>query len=164
MFTGLADPALWVAVAFFGFVGVLLWKKVHITIASALDDRADQIKSELDEAKKLREDAQIVLADYQRKQREAETEAEEIIKQAQKEAEILAAETELKLSEQLERRTRQAEEKIERAEHQAIADVQRAAAQLSITAAEHILRNTTSEDMGDRLVKETLEAIPKNFS
>jgi len=164
MFTGLADPALWVAVAFFGFVGILLWKKVPAAIASALDARAEQIKSELDEAKKLREDAQIVLADYQRKQREAEKEAEEIIKQAQKEAEILASETEQKLTEQLERRTRQAEEKIERAEHQAVSDVQRAAAQLSITAAENILRNTTSKDMSDRLVKETLEAIPENFS
>ncbi|MCF6198578.1 MAG: F0F1 ATP synthase subunit B [Hyphomicrobiaceae bacterium] len=164
MFTGLADPAVWVAVAFFGFVGILLWKKIPAAIASALDDRADQIRSELDEAKKLREDAQIVLADYQRKQREAETEAEEIIKQAQKEAEILASETEQKLAEQLERRTRQAEEKIARAEQQAISDVQRTAAQLSITAAENILRNNGSGDNSDRLIKETLKAIPENFS
>lgn len=164
MFTGLADPALWVAVAFFGFVAILLWKKVPAVLASTLDDRADQIRSELDEAKKLREDAQIVLADYQRKQREAETEAEEIIRQAQKEAEILASETEQKLAEQLERRTRQAEEKIKRAEQQAVSDVQRTAAQLSITAAENILRNNGSGDNSDRLIEETLKAIPENFS
>jgi len=164
MFTGLADPALWVAVAFFGFVAILLWKKVPAVLASTLDDRADQIRSELDEAKKLREDAQIVLADYQRKQREAETEAEEIIRQAQKEAEILASETEQKLAEQLERRTRQAEEKIKRAEQQAVSDVQRTAAQLSITAAKNILRNNGSGDNSDRLIEETLKAIPENFS
>ncbi len=164
MFTGLADPALWVAVAFFGFVGVLIWKKVPALITNSLDGRADQIRSELDEAKKLRVDAQLVLADYQRKQREAETEAEEIIKQAQKEAEILAVETEQKLAEQLERRTKQAEEKIARAEQQAISDVQRTAAQISITAAEHILRNNVSGKKSDGLIEETLKAIPENFS
>ena len=165
MFTGsLADPALWVAVAFWGFVAVLLYKKVPAAITTALDHRADQIKKDLEEARKLREDAQNVLADYQRKQREAEKEAEEIILQAQKEAELLGVETEQKLAEQLERRTRQAEEKIARAEHQAISEVQATAAKLSIKAAEHILRNNMSANEADPLISDAIKAIPANFS
>ncbi len=164
MFTGLADPALWVAVAFFGFVALLIHYKVPAKMAAALDDRADQIKSELDEAKKLREDAQTLLAEYQRKQRDAEAEAEEIIIQAQKEADALAVETEEKLAEQLERRTRQAEEKIARAEQQAINEVQSTAAEMSIKAAEHIMRKSVTGKKADGLIEEAIEAISGNFA
>lgn len=164
MFTGLADPSLWVAVAFFGFVALLVRYKVPAKMAAALDDRADQIKVELDAAKQLREDAQVVLAEYQRKQRDAVTEAEEIITQAKKEAEALAVETEEKLSEQLERRTKQAEEKIARAEMQAINEVQTTAAELSIKAAEQIMRNSVTGSKADNLIDEAIEAISGNFA
>ena len=164
MFTGLADPSLWVAVSFFGFVALLVYYKVPAKIAGALDDRADQIKAELDEAKKLREDAQSVLAEYQRKQRDAQKEAEEIITQAKKEAEALAVETEQKLSEQLERRTQQAEDKIARAEIQAINEVQKMAAEMSVQAADHILRDSVSGDKANDLIKDAIGAISGNFA
>ncbi|MCP4935692.1 MAG: F0F1 ATP synthase subunit B [bacterium] len=164
MFTGLADPSLWVAIAFFGFVALLVYYKVPAKITEALDDRADQIKAELDEAIKLREDAQNVLADYQRKQRDAQKEAEEIITQAKKEAESLAIETEQKLTEQLERRTQQAEEKIARAELQAINEVQTMAAEMSVQAAEHIMRKSVTGDKADSLIDEAIGAISGNFT
>ncbi len=164
MFTGLADPSLWVAVSFFGFVALLIYYKVPAKMAAALDDRADQIRAELEEAKQLREDAQGVLADYQRKQRDAALEAEEIITQAKKEAEALAVETEEKLTEQLERRTRQAEEKIARAELQAINEVQTMAAEMSVRAAETILQNRVTGKKADSLVDEAIKSIPGSFT
>ncbi len=164
MFTGLSDPSLWVAVAFFGFVALLIRYKVPSKMIAALDDRADQIRRELEEARQLREDAQSLLADYQRKQRDATIEAEEIITLAKKEAEALAEETEAKLAEQLERRTRQAEDKIARAELQAINEVQAVAAELSIKAAEQILREKVTGSKADSLVEKAIAAIPDHFS
>ena len=164
MFAGLKDPALWVALAFWGFVAILMIKRVPGALAGALDDRADQIRQELEEARKLRQEAQILKADYERKKHEAEAEAEEIILLAQKEAEILATETEEKLAEQLERRTRQAEDKIARAEQQAISEVQRTATALSIKAAKHLLRNGAVQSDNNSLVEEAIRTIPQNFA
>ena len=89
----LMTPEFWVAVAFFGFVGLLIYYRVPAMIGKALDDRAEAIRQELDEARRLREEAQELLADYQRKTREAEEEAKAIVEQARREAEALSAET-----------------------------------------------------------------------
>jgi F-type H+-transporting ATPase subunit b len=164
MFTGLADPALWVAVAFFGFVALVLYYQIPAKISAALDDRADQIKAELDEARRLREEAQEVLAEYQRKQRDAEQEAEEIITLAKREADNLAAETEQKLTEQLERRTRQAEEKIERAEAQAMNEVRAIAAEMSVEAARSVISQKVDSGPGDKLIDEAIDGISSGFS
>ncbi|HEX6610167.1 MAG TPA: F0F1 ATP synthase subunit B, partial [Hyphomicrobiaceae bacterium] len=76
----------WVAVAFFIFVGIMIYMKVPGMVTKALDDRADAIRKDLDAARKLREEAQDLLADYQAKQRQAETEAQQIIQDARREA------------------------------------------------------------------------------
>ena len=121
------NPEFWVMIAFFCFIGLLMYMKVPGQITKALDDRADAIRKELDEARRLREEAQQLLADYQKKAREAEAEAKAIIDQARVEAEGLARETRKTLAENLERRTKQAEEKIARAEAQAVGEVRAAA-------------------------------------
>ena len=99
----LSTPDFWVGVSFLLFIGVLIWKKVPSMITKALDDRAERISNELEEAKKLREEAQAMLADYQRKKAEAEKEADNIVAQAKSEAESYAAEAREKLAESLER-------------------------------------------------------------
>ena len=96
-----SKPEFWVGVAFFGFVGLLIYYKVPGLIGKALDDRADRIRQELDEARKLREEAQALLADYQKKRQAAEEEAKAIVDQAKREAESLAAETRKNLAESL---------------------------------------------------------------
>src|SRR5512145_52030 len=123
----LAMAEFWVAVAFVAFLLILAYYKVPALIAKALDDRADAIRKELDEARRLREEAQSLLADYQRKHRNAGQEAEAIVEQARREAEAFSAETRKALAETVERRRRQAEEKIARAEAQAVEDVRAAA-------------------------------------
>ncbi len=81
-----ADPVFWVMIAFFVFIGALVYYRVPGMIGKALDARADAIRKELDEARRLRDEAQALLADYQRKSREAENEAKEILEQAKREA------------------------------------------------------------------------------
>ena len=131
----LSDPSFWVAVAFFGFIALLFYYKVPALVIKALDDWAAEIKRTMDEARALREEAQKVLADYQRKQRNAQSEAEDIIAMAEREAQTYVEETKRALKEQLERRTKLAEEKIARAELQAMAEVRALAASVAIEAA-----------------------------
>jgi MoxR-like ATPase len=83
----------WVGIAFGAFVLILLYYRVPALIARTLDDRAAAIRKELDEARRLREEAQNLLADYQRRHRNAGQEAETIVEQARHEAEAFAAET-----------------------------------------------------------------------
>ncbi len=149
-------PDFWVAVAFVGFLALLVYYKVPGMITKALDDRADAIRLELDEARRLREEAQQLLADYQRKSREAEQEAASIVAQAKREAEALASETRKGLAETLERRTKLAEEKIARAEAQALGEVRSAAVDSAISAAERILKGKVTADVDARLVDQSI--------
>src|SRR5688572_25349816 len=113
---GMAE--FWVGIAFLAFLLILLYFKIPALMAKALDERAAAIRKELDEARRLREEAQTLLADYQRKHRNAGQEAEAIVEQARREAEAFATETRESLTESVERRRKQAEEKIARAEAQ----------------------------------------------
>src|SRR5262245_16413691 len=149
----------WVAVAFLAFLASLAYYKVPRLLAKALDDRAAAIRSELDEARRLREEAQALLADYQKKHRNAGLEAEAIVEQARREAEAFAAETRKSLTETLERRRKQAEEKIARAETQAAEDVRAAAVDMAIAAAEKILRDKAAGAGGTALIDEGIRSI-----
>ena len=148
----LNEPEFWVAVAFVIFVGVLIYVGAHRKIFEALDQRSARIKAELDEARRLRDEAQTLLAEYQRKQGEAEREAEAIIAEAKAEAERVAAEARGKMEEFVARRTKLAETKIGQAEAQALADVRAAAADAAVAAAEKILRETAKGKIADDLI------------
>ena len=129
----------WVAVAFVIFLGVLIYFGAHQMILDALDQRSARIRAELDEARRLKDEAQALLAEYQRKQSEAEREAADILAGARAEAERLAIEAKAKSEEFLARRTKLAETKIAQAEAQALADVRNAAAEAAVAAAEKVL-------------------------
>lgn len=148
-----ADTTFWVGVGFLIFIGILVWKKVPVMIAAALDDRAAKIRSDLDQAAKLREDAQALYADYQRKQRDALKEAEEIVAHARAEAERMARQAEIDLKAQIERRKAMAEAKIAQAEQAAIKDVRAAAADLAISAARRIILDELKGPKADALVE-----------
>jgi F-type H+-transporting ATPase subunit b len=153
------DPTLWVLVAFVLVVG-LLWKAgVHKKIAGGLDKRAQKIADELDQARRLRDEAQELLAQYQRRQREAEEEAKGIIEQAKKDAQRLAAEAQVKIAEQIERRARAAEEKIARAEAQALAEVRGQAADLAIETAREIIRSRMDKGAQQALVEKAIDGL-----
>lgn len=154
-----SDSTFWVAVSFVLFILALLYFKVPALITDALDARAAQIAQELDEARKLREEAQTLLATYQRKQRDAEQEAEEIVVQAKAEAERLAAETRENLSAQLERRTKQAQDKIAQAEAQAIKEVKDMAAGVAASAARRVIADRIDPERDAKLIDEDIRAL-----
>jgi len=160
----LFDPETWVALAFIVFVAGLGYLGVHRMIAKSLDERSGRIKAELDEARKLKEEAAQLLADYQRKRQEAEGEAQQIIAGAKAEAERLAAEAKTKIEEFVARRTKMAETKIAQAEAQATADVRSAAADAAVAAAEKILTQETKGKLASELVAKGIEDLRKKLN
>lgn len=136
----LQDTSFWVLIAFAIVIGIFWKAGLHKMIVSGLDKRGQKIADEINEARKMREEAQELLAQYQRRQREAEGEAQAIIDQAKRDAKRMAEEARVKLAEQMERRTKAAEEKIARAEAQAISEVRGQTADLAIEAAREIIR------------------------
>ena len=153
-----AAPELWVLVSFVLFVALLVYYKIPNKLAKALDDRAGKIHAELEEARRLREEAQTILADYQRKQRDAEKEAEDIIAMARREAQIYAQESRKALQESLQRRVKSAEEKIARAEEQAVQDIRSRSVDAAVTAAGVIiareLKGKSAEDLVDKSIRD----------
>ncbi len=153
------EPEVWVAVAFVIFVGVLAYVGVHRKIIAGLDARRARIQAELDDARRLREEAAKLLADYQRKQHEAEQEAQGIIAGAQADAERLAADAKAKVEDFVARRTKMAETKIAQAEAQALADVRSAAAEAAIAAAEKVLAQSARGKIADDLLAKGVQEL-----
>jgi len=153
------EPEFWVAVAFVLFVGVIFYVGAHKYMIEALDHRSARIKGELDEARRLRDEAGKLLAEYQRKQGDAEREAEAIVADARADAERAAAEARVKMEEFVARRTKLAEIKIGQAEAQALADVRAAAADAAVSAAETILRDTAKGQIADKLIAQGIADV-----
>ncbi|MEQ8267230.1 MAG: F0F1 ATP synthase subunit B [Parvibaculum sp.] len=154
-----ATPEFWVLISFLGFVGLVIYYKVPGMVAALLDKRAADIAAELDEARRLREEAQQLLASYQRKQREAMKEAEDIITQAKAEAEQLAKETRANMETQVERRTKLAEDKIAQAETQAINDVRATAAEVAIGAARRVIADKVDASKDAQIIEKSISEL-----
>src|SRR3954470_16650938 len=107
-----SEPEFWVAVGFVILMGVFAYVGVHRTVITALDHRRDRIKAELDDARRLKEEAVKLLADYKARQAAAEREAQEIVPGPKADAERIAAEAKAKLEDFVARRTKTAESKI----------------------------------------------------
>lgn len=157
-------PEFWVAVAFvilmviFGYVGVFK------SAVAALDKRAARIKSELEEAERLKQEAAKVLADYKARSAKAEQEAADIIANAKSEAERIATEAKAKMEDFVARRTKTAEGKIALAEAQALADVRAAAAEAAIQAASTILSQTVKGQVADDLLTKGITEVRQKLN
>jgi F-type H+-transporting ATPase subunit b len=160
----LMEAETWVALAFVVFVAGLLYIGVHKMLAKSLDDRAARIKAELDEARKLKEEAAAVLAEYQRKRAAAESEAQSIVAGAKEDAARMAVEAKAKIEEFVARRTKMAELKIAQAEAQAAADVRAAAAEAAVTAAEKILSAEAKGALAGELIAKGIEDVRKKLN
>jgi F-type H+-transporting ATPase subunit b len=158
------EAEFWVAAAFVLFLGVLGYFRVHKTLVDGLDQRTARIKAELDEARRLKDEAHALLAAYKNKQHEAEQEAEAIIAGAKAEAERIAAEAKTKIEDLLSRRTKMAESKIAQAEAQAVADVRAAAADAAVAAAEKILSKTVNGKLADDLINKGVEDLKSKLN
>jgi F-type H+-transporting ATPase subunit b len=150
--TMFSEPEFWVAVAFILLMAVFGYFGIHHTVLKALDNRAARIRAELDEARRLKDEAAKLLAEYKARHAKAEAEAQEIIASAQAEAERIATEAKAKLEDFVARRTKTAESKIALAEAQALADVRAAAANAAVSAASTILSQSVKGSVADDLL------------
>lgn len=159
-----ADPEFWVAVAFVTFLGLAAWFGAFKALVNGLDQRGQRIAAELAEAKRLREEAQTLLASYEKRRLEAEGEAAAIIAQAKVDAERLAKEAEEKLADFVVRRQKTAEQKIAQAEAEAMSEVRGAAAEAAIRASEAILRVRSKGAAGAGLLKKSLDEVKSKLN
>jgi F-type H+-transporting ATPase subunit b len=158
----LDDPTFWVLVAFAIFVAAL-GRRIAGFAAVALDRRADKIGADLEEAERLRTEAQDLLAAARRKQREAVKEAEAIVARAKEEAERLTQQGKARLEAQLERRRQLALDRIRQAEAEALAEVRAAAVDVAIDAARRLLAERITERKADALVASAIAKLPERL-
>ena len=153
------EPEFWVAVAFVILMGVFGYLGVHRTVLQTLDHRSERIKAELDDARRLKEEAAKLLAEYEARRASAEREAEDIIANARAEAERIAGEAKAKMEDFVARRTKTAESKIALAEAQALADVRAAAADAAVAAASTILSQSVKGEKADELLAKGIAEV-----
>ncbi len=159
-----SEPETWVAIAFVILMGVFAYIGVHRTVLKALDNRSERIKAELDDARRLKDEAAKLLAEYQARRATAEHEATDIIASARAEAERIAAEAKLKMEDFIARRTKTAESKIALAEAQAVADVRAAAADAAIQAASNILSKSVKGDLANDLLAKGIAEVRQKLN
>jgi F-type H+-transporting ATPase subunit b len=154
-----AEPETWVAVAFVILMAVFGYVGVHRKVLTALDHRRDRIKAELDDAKRLKEEAAALLAQYRDRQQSAEREAADIVASAKADAERIAVEAKAKMEDFVARRTKSAEGKIAQAEAQAIADVRAAAANAAVAAAAVVMSQSVTGQVADNLLTKGIQDV-----
>jgi F-type H+-transporting ATPase subunit b len=159
-----AWASVWVLLGLLVFIGILVYMKVPGMLVAALDRRADKIRSELEEARKLREEAEALLAEYRRKTGNADAEAEAIVTQARREAEALSEEAKTRIEDYVARRTRAVEQRIAQAETQAVSEVRSRAIDVAAAAASRILAERAKGKAGDELVERSIDAVRKNLN
>jgi F-type H+-transporting ATPase subunit b len=158
----IAGAEFWVLVAFVLFVALIVWK-ARGTIAESMDSRGNRIRNELEEARRLREEAQALLADYQRKQRDAVQEAEAMLRAAEEEAGRLRERAEADLAASIKRREQQALDRIAHAEANAQAQVRDLAVDIAVAATRQILADKLDEAKAAELVDAAIKEVPNKL-
>ncbi len=155
------DPASWVLIAFIIFVILALVAKAPSMIAKILDSEINKIKDELDSARKLKEDANSLLADYERKVQNAQDEVEKILDQAKATAKNHDESAQKKVEEYIKRSEQQSIEKIAQAEKMALSKVNQEIVSNSIKVAEKIISENITEDNSKKLFSQSVQQIKK---
>ncbi|MET3792308.1 F0F1 ATP synthase subunit B [Aquamicrobium terrae] len=150
---------VWATIALVIFIAICIYIKVPGMVSKALDQRAERIRNELEEARRLREEAQALLAEYQKKRKAAEEEAAEIVEIARREAEALAEEAKHKTEDYVARRTAMAEQKIAQAERDAVSEVRASAVELAVEAARKVLGDKVDGKADADLFKKSVEEV-----
>lgn len=154
-----ASPEFWVAVSFFVFLGIVAKVGGFRSIFTALDKRGERVRNELEEARRLREEATAVLAEYKKKAQDAERDAQAIVAAAREEAERVSKEAHARMLDFVARRTAAAESKIAQAEQSAAQAIRDAAADAAIKASEAVLRQEVKGPLGRDLLSKGLDEV-----
>lgn len=158
-FFSLKNTDFIVAISFLLFIAVLFYFKVPKLLGGLLDKRAKTIRAELDEAKSLREEAQTVLASYERKSREVEAQSKKIVEQAKEEARLAAEQAKEDLKASMERRIAAAEDQITSAQDKAIKEVKDEAVRVAVAAAQAVIAGQMTAAQGNKLIDEAITAV-----
>ena len=153
------DESFFVALAFATVVAAFLYLKLPQRLLAALDAKSAEIANELEQARKLRDEAQALLADYETRRKSAEHQAEVILTEARETAQRLAEESRAAMQAQLERRTLQAESKIARAEEQLVGEVRAAITQLAVDAAAHLIETDMKAQQANAIIEQNISEL-----
>ena len=148
-----------VTLAFLLFVGTLVYLKVPGKLGGMLDQRADGIRADLDEAKALREEAQTILASYERKQKEVQAQADRIVETARHEAAMAADKAKEDLQASITRRLAAAEDQLASAQAAAVKDVRDRAVQVAVAAASDVIAAKMTAAAGDALIDTAIDTV-----
>jgi len=157
------DPEFWVGLGFLIVIGFFIYKRIPAFVGAQLDVRAAMIAKELDEARRLREEAAALLASYKSKAAEAEKEAQSIITEASAEAERFSVEARAQLQVQIARRAKQAQDKIAQAEAHAVAEIRALAADAAVNAAEKLIAARTDAAKAASFIASSLQELPQKL-
>lgn len=158
-FVSLGNTNFIVLISFLIFVGVLMYLKVPGMLGKKLDERAEGIQAELDEARSLREEAQTLLASYERKQKEVQEQADRIVAHAKEEAAVAAEDAKADLRDSIARRLQSAEDQIGSAEARAVREVRDQAVAIAIAAAKDVIAKQMSAAEGNKLIEDSISEV-----
>lgn len=158
------DSTFWAMIGLFIFLAIVFYAGAPRMIGRSLDGRAERIRKELDEARNLREEAQQILAEYQRKRKEAEKEAEEIVSAAKREADSILVEAKARTEEYVTRRTAMAEQKIAQAEQEAVNQVRSRAVDIAVEAAARVLGSKVDAKKNAEMFNASLTSVKERLN
>ena len=158
-FFSLGNTDFVVSIGFVVFIGVLIYFKVPGMLMGMLDQRAEGIKSELEEAKALRDEAQALLASYERKQKEVQGQADRIVAQAKEDATAAAEQAQVDLEASIARRLAAAEEQIASAEASAVKEVRDTAITVAVAAAQEVIAKQTTATSANKLIDDGIAEV-----
>ncbi|HHI71312.1 MAG TPA: F0F1 ATP synthase subunit B [Rhodobacteraceae bacterium] len=158
-FVSLRNPEFVVLIGFILFLALVAYLKVPGLIGGMLDKRAEGIKSDLNEAKALREEAQTILASYERKQKEVQEQADRIVEAAKAEAEIAATQAKEDLKASIARRLAAADEQIASAQASAVKEVRDSAIAVAVAAAEDVIAKKLTAADGNALIEDAIKDV-----
>ncbi|MCL2715814.1 MAG: ATP F0F1 synthase subunit B [Alphaproteobacteria bacterium] len=164
MYSVLTGPEFWVFIAFVVLMGAFAYLGIHKKLLTALDHRAERIRSELADAQRLKQEAADLLAGYKARRATAEREAEDIVASAKAEAERIAADAKAKMEDFVARRTKAAQGKIAMAEAQALAEVRAAAAEAAVQAATAVLTKSVKGKVADDLLARGISEVQQRLN
>ena len=161
--TFLTDPATWVSLAITVFFILIIWKKVPAIFAKMLDDRANEIEEQLENAKNLREEAASLLAKYERDQRDAEKQAADMIANAGAEVKLMVSDSKAQMEEATKRRSEVAEQKIAQAEASALKEIRSLTVQVATNAARDLIEANLKKADHEALIKSSTEKLDEKL-
>lgn len=161
--TFLTDPATWVSLAITVFFILIIWKKVPAIFAKMLDDRANEIEEQLENAKNLREEAASLLAKYERDQRDAEKQAADMIANAESEVKLMVSDSKAQIEEATKRRSEVAEQKIAQAEASALKEIRSLTVQVATNAARDLIEANLKKADHEALIKSSTDKLDEKL-